>query len=100
MKQFVDQTQRTNLIEIIGEPTSIEFVEKKFLKSKVRYNFSLGELIEHCPHKLKKDNKEYDMAIIGSKLRYRTKNNCYITYGKKVELIDNIYEFIMEHYKK
>lgn len=99
MKQFIDENRAKELKSIIGEPTSVEVVEKKMFRTYIRYNYSLGDLLMCCPLKITVDGKVYDRTIIGNKLRYRTVTNCQITYGKNAELIDNLYAFIVDFYK-
>lgn len=105
MKQFLDSEKAKDLIPLIGEPKSIESVERKvkwtsMFGYKPKYNYSFGELLGYCPLCITIEGKEYDRTIIGHKLRYRTKSNNHVTYGKRVELIDNLYDFIKSYYSK
>lgn len=100
MKQYLDSEKTQDLALVIDSPKSIENVERKLFKNVVTYTYSLGELLGYCPLTIVVDGKEYDRTIIGNKLRYRTKNNCHMTFGKRVELIDNLYDFIKIYYTK
>lgn len=104
MKQFLNGDSK-ELVPIIGNPTSIERVERRvswtdLFGYKAVYNYSLGELLTYCPLSITVDGKVYDRTIIGNKVRYRTKNNCHLTYGKKLELIDNVCDFIKDFYTR